>query len=173
VLHIRHAEVSELDLIVDLLASLWDHLEQSSARIWRYTEDHKKRLIQEFESSIHNENNLTILAEIDGEVVGIAQGLVVHRTTHIPKTIGMISTLFVKEKHRRKGVGGQLMLKICRFFRSKQVEKAYLRYVVENVEGERFWQDLGFEPIIISAGSEISTIEQNLKKKSWFKHHTS
>jgi GNAT superfamily N-acetyltransferase len=165
VLNIRHAKVTDLDLIMDLHVSLWDHLELSSTRVWKYTDERKKRLQKELETRLRNENTLTILAEINNETIGYAQGVVTHRTEYLPKIIGTVSTLFVKEKFRRKGVGSRLLLQICRFFKDQKVNNVYLRYVVGNVEGEQFWQDLEFEPILVTAGSNLSTMVENLKQK--------
>lgn len=164
-IHIRQATISELNMLVEMQVSLWKLLEQSSTRVWRFTEERKKKLIQELEESFSDENSLILIAEDGSKIIGFVGGTVINRTEYLPPIIGMLTRMFVNEEYRRKGVGRSLIQDICRFFRSKQVEKIYLRYVLGNIEGEKFWQDLGFESILVTAGADINTVEKKIAAK--------
>ncbi|RJS94532.1 GNAT family N-acetyltransferase [Candidatus Bathyarchaeota archaeon] len=92
---------------------------------------------------------LILLAEVKGEIVGFAHAEVQYRTTHIPAIIG-----------------SRLVQEICRFFRRKNVEDIYLRYVLGNKEGEKFWEKLGFKPILVTAHSRIDIVEKRSQTAS-------
>ncbi len=88
-----------------------------------------------------------------------------HRTDYLPNIIGMLSTIYVDQKFRRQGIGRKLVYEICKFFKANKVEKIYLRYVLGNIEGEKFWKDLGFKKILVTAGTDINKVEKNLQRK--------
>ena len=109
---------------------------------------------------------LILLAEVKGEIVGFAHAEVQYRTMHIPAIIGSIANIFVYKKFRRQGIGSRLVQEICRFFRRKNVEDIYLRYVLGNKEGEKFWEKLGFKPILVTAHSRIDIVEKRSQTAS-------
>lgn len=161
---IRKAEISDLDMVVDMQLSLQRHLEKCSSSVWRYTEERKKFLRQDYVKYLADENSLLLVAELKGEVVGFLSSTVAHRTDHLPKIIGNISSIYIQENFRRQGIGSRLVREACRFFRSKNAESLNLRYVLGNSEAERFWKTLGFKPILVTAGTNINTIEDYLKR---------
>ena len=160
---IRKVENSELDVIVDMQFSLQRHLENYSSSIWRYTQERKKTLRQDYEKYLADENSLLLVAEFKGKVVGFLSSIVNHRTDHLPNIIGDIGSIYIQKDFRRQGIGNQLVTEACKFFKSKNAEELYLRYVLGNREGERFWKKLGFKPILVTAGSNINIVENCLK----------
>jgi len=161
-LSLRRAVLSDVDAIVTMQLSLQRHLEKSNSLIWRYTDEKKKLIKKNLEEQIADENHLILIAEVKKEVVGFAHGEVRHRSTHLPAIIGSIATVFIDKDFRRRGIGSRLIQEICGFFRSKKVEDVYVRYALGNMEGERFWEKLGFEPILVTAHSRIDTIEKRI-----------
>ncbi len=156
-LKLRKAEVSDVDTIVSMRLSLQRHLEKSNPLIWRYTDEKKKLIGKNLEELLADENHLILIAEVDKEVVGFIHGQVQQRLTHLPTVIGSLATVFVNEGFRRRGIGSRLINEIYKFFRTKKVEDVYLRYVVGNREGVKFWETLGFEPILVTAHSEMDS----------------
>jgi len=63
-------------------------------------------------------------------------------------------------------IGSRLVQEICRFFKRKNVEDIYLRYVLGNKEGEKFWEKLGFKPILVTAHSRIDIVEKRSQTAS-------
>jgi len=165
-LKIRKAEPSDLDKIVEMQLSLQEHLENSNPSIWRYTREKKELLKQDLEKQFMDDDHLILLAEVKGEIVGFAHAEVQYRTTHIPAIIGSIANIFVYKKFRRQGIGSRLVQEICRFFRRKNVKDIYLRYVLGNKEGEKFWEKLGFKPILVTAHSQIDIVEKRSQTAS-------
>ena len=161
-LEIRKADSSDLDKIVEMQLSLQEHLENSNPLIWRYTKEKKELLKRDLENQFMDENHLILVAEVKGEIVGFVHAEVQHRTTHIPAIIGSIANIFVHKNFRRKGIGSRLIQEVYRFFRTKNVKDVYLRYVLGNKEGEKFWEKLGFKPILVTAHSQVDMVEKRI-----------
>ena len=171
-LKIRKAESPDLDKIVKMQLSLQKHLENSNPLIWRYTKEKKELIRENLGKQFTDENHLVLIAEVDGEIVGFAHGEVQRRTTHLPLIVGSIASIFVHENFQRRGIGSRLIHEICSFFSSKNVEDVYIRYVLGNVEGERFWENLGFKPILVTAHSRIDTIEKRTTSSSGYEERS-
>jgi len=161
-LQIRKVGVSELDRIVELQLALQRHSEACSASIWRYTAERTQLLRQEYETYVGDENRLLLVAVFNGTIVGFLSSMVSQRTDQLPPIIGTIGSLFIQDAFRRRGIGSRLVRDACQFFKSKRVEDVYVRFVVGNREGEGFWKKLGFTPILVTAGTNLTTVEDRL-----------
>ena len=161
-LKIRKSKPSDIDVLVELSASLQSYLEHSNPRIWRKTEQWWRQWIEKLLELMVDENTLFLVAEINEEVIGYVYGTVDYRTEYIPKTIGTIASIHIHEDFRRQSVGCKLVKRLCEFFKTKNVENVYLRYVIGNREAENFWNKLGFQPIMIIADSTIGDLMKRL-----------
>ena len=159
---IRIASTPDLDELARLRLSLQQHLEASNPRIWRITEEGERRLKEELERMFSEEDGKMVVAAAGGELVGFAYGKVFRRSTYSPNNVGQISMVFVQEKFRRRGIGRLLVEELCQFFRAEKVEEVTLRYVLENREAEKFWNDLGFEPRLITANIRFTVLKKHL-----------
>lgn len=161
---IRNAKRSDLEELVKLSVSFQRHMEASNPRVWRITEEGQAHLREETEQMLTNKDGRMIVAVKDGILAGFAYGEVFHRTTYTPNNIGRILRIYVREKFRRQGIGRRLVVELCRFFSSKNVEEVTLNYIIGNKEAEGFWGVLGFEPIRISANLRFKEFEERLHK---------
>lgn len=159
---IRKAEASELDEIVKMHLSLQEHLENSNSSIWKYTEDKKRLLKQQYTEHLVDESSLVLVAEGEAKVVGFLLATVSYRTDYVPNIVGSLSSIYVGRNYRRRGIGSRLIGKACRFFSLKKAEHIYVRYVLGNKEGAGFWEHLGFKPILVTAGTLTSKIEDRI-----------
>jgi GNAT superfamily N-acetyltransferase len=162
-LTIRKAASSDVEKIVELGLLLQQHAEKSNPFIWRITEEGKNLLKQKVETDLTDSNVVVLLAEVDGEMIGYVRGEVTSRSDHTPRTVGQVSRMYVLKQFRKKGVGRGLIEELCSFFDSNKVEDLTVRYIIGNKEAERFWEKLGFEPIIVT--SSTYPRELNLKLK--------
>ena len=161
---IRTAMVSDLDGLVDLWLSMQRHMEESNRWIWRITEEGRGIVREKARKVLLDENSCVVVADRVGETVGFIYGQILRRTAYLPQSVGVISNIYVDESFRRLGVGGRLVEKLCQFFSAQDIEQVTLRYVIGNVEGERFWRKLGFEPIITTASARLSRLEKQLRQ---------
>jgi len=148
---IRMATRSDVEKLVALRILLQQHAEESNRLTWRITAEGKTLLREKVENELVDNKRRTLVAEMNGEIIGFIQGEVQRRIDYLPRTVGSISTAYVVGKFRRKGVGQMLVKRLFEFFSSEGVEDVTLRYIIGNREAERFWKKLGFQPVITTA----------------------
>ncbi len=161
---IRNATSSDLKKLVELQLSLQRHAEKSNPWVWRITEEGKTSIRQKFEKTLSDSNSRIVVAEIGGGVVGFSQGEVARRTDYSPERVGTISLIYVAEKFRRRGIGSHLVEKLCQFFIKEKVEQVTLRFIIGNIEAQRFWSKLNFEPIITAVSIRPEELKKRLAK---------
>ncbi len=159
---IREADASDRGDLVEMRLLLQRHLEASNPRIWRMTEEGERKIAEEVEQMLCGEDSRVVVAEVGGVVVGYAYGTVSRRASFMPRSVGFINGIYVREPYRRRGIGIRLMEELCKFFDAEKVDEVNLRYVLGNREGEGFWRRLGFKPIIHTANIPLEELERRL-----------
>jgi GNAT superfamily N-acetyltransferase len=153
----------------ELLLALQGHLEASNPDVWQMTPTARSQLKGQVRSRLKAPDVCALVAEhfSDG-VVGVIFGRIMANKRYVPARTGTVDQLFVHERHRRAGVGSQLVWELCRFFDERGIEDLSLRYVAGNVEATSFWEDLGFSPRITVVGALRRTIEHRLAQtQAW------
>jgi GNAT superfamily N-acetyltransferase len=163
---VRKATFSDVEKLTELRMLLQRHCEESNSQIWQMTDEGKALLKLKVENDLANESSRIFIAETNGDLIGFAHGDVSHRTDYLPKNVGSISTVYVNNNFRRKGVGALLIRHVCEFFDSEGVEDVTLRYIIGNKEAERFWGKLGFKPVITTAKIDLKDLEREMSKAS-------
>ena len=135
---IREATPKDLDSIWDLILGLAEY-EKASDQVKTTKEQIGKSLFEEDVAKCH-------VAEIDGEVIGIAQWFLNYSTwTGVPGIY--LEDLFVKPEFRCKGAGLALMKELARIC----VAKGYARFqwwVLDwNEPSINFYKKLGAVPM--------------------------
>lgn len=156
---IRKAVSSDVEKIVELKLLGQKHFEKSNSLIWRITEEGRELLKQKVEDDLANNNIQALLAEAKDDVIGYVQGEVTSRNDYIPKIVGQISFVYVREQFRRKDVGRRLVKEILGFFELNNVERLTIRYIIGNKEAEGFWRNLGFKPIITTSSIHLRKLD--------------
>jgi len=156
---VRRATYSDVEKLTELGILLQQHSEKSNSLIWRITAEGKALLREKVENELVDAKRHTFVAEMNGEIIGFIQGEVEKRTDYFPRTVGSISTAYVVGNFRRKGVGRMLVKRLCEFFSSEGVEDVTLRYIIGNKEAERFWEKLGFQPVITTAKTVLDRLK--------------
>ncbi len=67
----------------------------------------------------------------------------------VDKEIGEIDSIFIKEPHRKSGLGKQLMKNALEWFKSNQTRTLTLLVGIGNEEVIKYYQQFGFNPIHI------------------------
>ena len=159
---VRRASGSDIEKLVELRILLQRHCEESNRLIWCMTAEGKALLRGKVENELVDNKRRTLVAEMNGEIIGFIQGEVERRADYLPRIVGSISTVYVFAKFRRKGIGGMLVKSLVEFFNSEGVEDVTLRYIIGNKEAEGFWKKLGFEPVITSAKTVLDKLRLKL-----------
>lgn len=163
---IRQARPTDREALVKMRLSMQEHMEASSSRIWRMTDEGRRSIAKDVEQMLSDEGGRVLVAVEDGAVVGYTHGRVAHRVEYVPSGVGFIHGIYVQEPSRRRGVGTLLVWELAKYFRSQNVDEANLRYVRGNREGEGFWRSLGFEPVIHTANTSLDALESRLRGRS-------
>ena len=158
---IRAAQDSDIEQLTQLRLTLQEHLERCNSDLWRLSADRHGYLRNQLIQFLSDEDALTLVAlSNNADIVGMITGKVNTSEHYIPLKTGSINTLFVSELWRRQGIGAELVKSLCRFFASRCVEDIWVRYVTENDEATRFWNKLGFQPRIVTAGAKLHNLEK-------------
>jgi GNAT superfamily N-acetyltransferase len=160
---IRAAQPGDLDRLVELLLALQDHVEASNPDIWTMTVQARANLKGQVAARIQAANSLALVAEHSRDgVIGLIFGRVTANNRYNPSRAGSVDQAFVREDHRRVGVGSRLVEELCRYFADEGAEDLTLRYVAGNADAESFWTALGFSARIITAGTSRRTVHEHL-----------
>ena len=96
-----------------------------------------------------------LVAELDGEVVGMAKG-------EIRQGLGHISFVYLRPEARGQGRGKELVRELVGFFRGESVEHVTLNVDTSNVQALGLWRRLGFVEYRRSLTSELAALESRL-----------
>ena len=142
--------IAQKDDLEEIVRDLWYNLAKEREDDHKYNElaedgliensiTHKKELVNRSDSEIY-------AAKEDGEIVGYISFKVADRPPifKIKKNIS-VSELFVKESHRGKSIGKDLMSKAEEFAESNDCEVMSLSVDLPNEGAFGFYQHLGFE----------------------------
>lgn len=162
---IRQAIESDLGSLVLLKLALQDHMERSNPSIYPLSLAGRAEVRAELSKQLQEEGTLALLAEAtEGEAIGMVIGQVQRQTRLLPEILATIGILYVKGAWRRRGVGTALVRRLLEFFAAHGAEMVSVRYVVGNKEAERFWEGLGFERLIITAGASRKMLAAKLEE---------
>jgi GNAT superfamily N-acetyltransferase len=151
---IRKTTIKELKTIINLNHALFQ--EDAGTRDpftnlnWPYEEGKKH-----FTKRIKGENNVCLLAEKNNEVIGYITGYIKKPDTLRPIKIAELESMFVKEKHRNKGVGKLLFKEFKKWSKGKRAERISVTAYSANKKAVNFYKKLRFEPKSLTLESEI------------------
>jgi ribosomal protein S18 acetylase RimI-like enzyme len=96
-----------------------------------------------------------LVAELDGQVVGMAKG-------EIRQGLGHISFVYLRPEARGQGRGKELVRALVGFFRGEGVEHVTLNVDTSNDQALSVWRRLGFVEYRRSLTSELAALESRL-----------
>jgi len=96
---------------------------------------------EQIEFLLRNPNGIAFLAQLQEEVVGFVIGEV---ENHGAIKTGHICTIDVAVKHRRRGVGLELLQEMENAFLQRGAEVCYLEVRVDNYEARRLYEKQGY-----------------------------
>lgn len=160
---IRTAQESDIDQLTELRLALQKHYEDRNPQIWRLSANGRKRFKERF-AQLLSDGDACVLVALDdsGEIVGMVVGQIRRDDRYIPAISGSIGRLFVSEVWRGRGIGTELVKQLCQFFASRHVEDISIYYIAGNSEAIRFWSELGFQPIMVTADTKLYELESRI-----------
>ncbi len=96
-----------------------------------------------------------VVAEADGEVVGMAKG-------EVRQGQGHVSLVYVRHESRGQGGGNDLVRDLVAYFREQGVEHVSLNVELPNEEALAYWRRLGFTDYRRSLLTKLGALEERL-----------
>jgi ribosomal protein S18 acetylase RimI-like enzyme len=89
------------------------------------------------------------VAEHDGELIGFCYSYISLKPKYFKlEKFGFVGDLFVKNEHRRMGVGRMLVDDAMKFFKKRKIRQIELLVARKNTDTIRFWESLGFSHLL-------------------------
>ena len=141
---IRPAVARDLPAIMDLIAEL-DRL-QEDWRVFPSRPSLREETLGRYQRAIRDQagNDVLVVAEASGTVVGSAFGHVLVPSTVSDEPAMELSGVVVLPTHRRRGIAGALTETIARFAHERGIRMLTLKTFAQNEPALRFWERLGF-----------------------------
>jgi ribosomal protein S18 acetylase RimI-like enzyme len=130
------------------LMALWDELERHQAG-WRvFTPRPTLRAEAEarYRRSRDDPDSLHLVAEEDGEVMGMALGRIATVSSMSDEPALEVTNVVVARARRQRGAARALVLALADFARRRGVKRLVVKTYAENEAAMRFWRALGFGP---------------------------
>jgi ribosomal protein S18 acetylase RimI-like enzyme len=144
---VREATEADLGVVLELrLALLAEH--RGNLIYARVRPDLRERARDLYLSQLRSPREVTLLAERDGEVVGILR--CVESSGYpilLPSQYGYVSSAYVRSTARREGVLRTLMEAAVAWCRERGLSEMRLHSTVENASANSAWDALGFEVV--------------------------
>jgi len=148
---IRPVEPRDAAAIARLWQLLTDYHVALDPRLPGATEGAAERYAARLIERRNDPSTLTLVAEVDGEVVGYVLGAIVDLHPDLFERVdaGFIADIFVDPAWRGRGIARELVTTLNRWFARRGVDRVELQVATRNPDGLRFWEAMGGEPLMV------------------------
>lgn len=146
-MQVRQAKPEDVPALVALFQEL-DRM-QSDWRVFTPRPGFYDEVGAKYRESMEKQNAVVLVAEDDGEVVGMAYGEVRLPSRFSDENAFEISGVVVRSGYRGRGVGRALVREAARFAAGVGVEWIELKTFAPNQGAMSFWESLGFTPRVV------------------------
>lgn len=113
-----------------------------------------------YRADLADPDALLILAEQDGQVVGMAAGHLHKPSTFSEELAVELGSVYVRPEHRERGVAAALTAQVARFAGERGVRRITLKTFAQNEEALLAWRGLGFEPRMIQMTAQVDLLRE-------------
>lgn len=148
---IRRVEPRDAAAIARLWQELSDYHVGLDERMPRPTRGSAQRYAERLLQRRDDPDTRTLVAEVDGEVVGYILGAVIDLQPDLfaHQDTGFIADLYVDPAHRRQGIARELVETLNAWFERRGVRQIELQVASANPDAIAFWEAVGSRPITI------------------------
>jgi ribosomal protein S18 acetylase RimI-like enzyme len=157
---VRQATPDDVPALVALFQEL-DRM-QSDWRVFTPRPGFYDEVGDKYRESIEKENAVVLVAEDDGEVVGMAYGEVRVPSRFSDERALELSGVVVRSGFRGRGVGRELVHEAARFAQERDVEWVELKTFAPNQGAMEFWETLGFTPRVVQLTQTTDALLETL-----------
>lgn len=160
---VRQATPEDVPALVALFQEL-DRM-QSDWRVFTPRPGFYDQVGDKYRESIENENAVVLVAEDEGEVVGMAYGEVGAPSRFSDERALELSGVVVRSGFRGRGVGRELVHEAVRFAGERGVEWIELKTFAPNQGAMAFWDSLGFTPRVVQLTQSTDALLEALESE--------
>ncbi len=115
------------------------------ALTFRASEDGGERYAQRIRQRLSDPWTRILVAEVEGELVAYALGLIADITTEMfqPLRSGLLADIYVAADHRRQGLGSELVAQMSDWFQRQKVSHFEWHVSAQNPGAIQFWEAIG------------------------------
>lgn len=134
---IRTANKKDIDSIYNLLKELYETIEDKSGL-------DIEKAYEKLEFFISNDNNLTFVAECEGNIVGFISVFIRKTILHtLPSAL--IEELVVDKNYRGKGIGKRLIEAVIKKCEELNIGEIEVSTEITNINAREFYKSMGFK----------------------------
>lgn len=159
---VRQATLDDVPALVALFQEL-DRM-QSDWRVFTPRPGFYDEVGAKYREAMNTENAVVLVAEDDGEVVGMAYGDVRVPSRFSDERAMELSGVVVRAGYRGRGVGQALVKEAARFAKEIGVEWIELKTFAPNQGAMAFWEGMGFTPRVVQLTQGTKALLQQLEK---------
>lgn len=158
---VRQATLEDVPALVALFQEL-DRM-QSDWRVFTPRPGFYDEVGLKYREAMSTENAVVLVAEDEGEIVGMAYGEVRIPSRFSDERALELSGVVVRTGYRGRGVGRALVQEAARFAGELGVEWVELKTFAPNRGAMEFWEDLGFTARVVQLTSPTKVLLERLE----------
>ena len=159
---VRQATLEDVPALVALFQEL-DRM-QSDWRVFTPRPGFYDEVGLKYREAMSTENAVVLVAEDEGEIVGMAYGAVRIPSRFSDERALELSGVVVRTGYRGRGVGRALVQEAARFAGELGVEWVELKTFAPNQGAMAFWEGLGFTPRVVQMTQGTKALVQRLSE---------
>lgn len=159
---VRQATPEDVPALVALFQEL-DRM-QSDWRVFTPRPGFYDEVGLKYREAMSTENAVVLVAEDEGEIVGMAYGEVRIPSRFSDERALELSGVVVRTGYRGRGVGRALVQEAARFAGEMGVEWVELKTFAPNQGAMAFWEGLGFTPRVVQMTQGTKALVQRLSE---------
>ena len=159
---VRQATPEDVPALVALFQEL-DRM-QSDWRVFTPRPGFYDEVGAKYQEAMQTENAVVLVAEDEGEIVGMAYGEVRIPSRFSDERALELSGVVVRTGYRGRGVGRALVQEVARFAGEMGVEWVELKTFAPNQGAMAFWEGLGFTPRVVQMTQGTKALVQRLSE---------
>ena len=117
---------------------------------------------RKFRDAMGRPDSVVLVAEADGDVVGMAYGEARMPSRFSGERALEVSGVVVRADHRGKGVGRALVREASRFAAERGIPWMELKTFAPNRGAMDFWESLGFTPRVVQLTASTTALNRRL-----------
>ena len=147
---IRKAKLSDVNTVAKMGVKLGKYHEKFDKKYLKLAPNVIKVYKTFFSKCIRSPNNLMLVAETKGKIIGYCRAEITSRPpVYSIKKVGYVGDLYLEPYYSRKGIGLMFVDEAHEWFRKKKLPYSELQVVDKNYKAKKAYNKAGYQPIMI------------------------